>query len=146
MACAPVRQIPGRPRSHHGRSRLRPRWGSSDIAGNLALAEELTGVHITANLLDTSPYDTGIVETPTEKWTSVTIDVTDADGQHLHKIVTRQEVEQALEERRASHALARSDAAIRTWAQSVGIKVPREGPLPALAIEQYEASHDTESH
>ncbi|MEV3926626.1 DUF6461 domain-containing protein [Actinomadura coerulea] len=120
--------------------------GSSDVAGNLALAEELTGVRITADLLDTSHYDTGIVEMPTEEWTSVTIDITDADGQRLHKIVTRQEVEQALEERRASHALARSDAAIRTWAQSVGIKVPREGPLPAIAIEQYEASHDTESH
>ncbi|MEV3926650.1 DUF6461 domain-containing protein [Actinomadura coerulea] len=32
--------------------------GSSDVAGNLALAEELTGVRITADLLDTSPYDT----------------------------------------------------------------------------------------
>jgi hypothetical protein len=40
-----------------------------------------------------------------------------------------------LEERRASHALVGSDAAIRHWAQSVGIKVPREGPPPVIVVE-----------
>lgn len=39
-----------------------------------------------------------------------------------------------------------SDAAIRHWAQSVGIKVPREGPLPVIVIERYEASHGAGHH
>jgi hypothetical protein len=69
--------------------------GTSDIPANLALAEQLTGVRVTADLLDNAVYTTGIVRMPDEEWTSITIDITDAHGEPLHKVVTREQMEHA---------------------------------------------------
>ncbi|MCW7940540.1 hypothetical protein AAW14_00250 [Streptomyces hygroscopicus] len=54
--------------------------GSCDLEDYIALAEELTGVQVTPDMLENSTYSTGIVEIPTDDWTSVVIDVTDAHG------------------------------------------------------------------
>jgi hypothetical protein len=51
--------------------------GAYDLENYVALAEELTGVHLTANMLEDGTYSTGTVEIPTEHWTGVVIDVTD---------------------------------------------------------------------
>ncbi|MFB7056945.1 DUF6461 domain-containing protein [Streptomyces vinaceus] len=40
--------------------------GAYDLENYLALAEELTGVHLTANMLEDGTYSTGTVEIPTE--------------------------------------------------------------------------------
>jgi hypothetical protein len=40
--------------------------GAYDLESYIALAEELTGVHLTANTLEYSTYSTGILEIPTE--------------------------------------------------------------------------------
>jgi hypothetical protein len=40
--------------------------GAYDLENYIALAEELTGVHLTANTLEYSTYSTGILEIPTE--------------------------------------------------------------------------------
>ncbi|MEV5704540.1 DUF6461 domain-containing protein [Actinoallomurus sp. NPDC052274] len=66
------------------------------VPGKFALAEELTGVRITADLLDDATYTAGIVTMPVPEWTSITIDIPDANGERIGKKVTRQEVERAM--------------------------------------------------
>jgi hypothetical protein len=78
--------------------------GGGNLAAGLALAEELTGVRVTADLLDNALYTTGIVEMPTEEWTSITIDITDAQGERLYKEITREQVQHALERHRTPRA------------------------------------------
>lgn len=46
-----------------------------------ALAERLTGVRVTEAMLDNADYQTGIVEMPTEDWTHIVVDITDANGE-----------------------------------------------------------------
>ncbi|MFI5755467.1 DUF6461 domain-containing protein [Streptomyces sp. NPDC051569] len=66
-------------------------------AAVLALAERLTGVRVTEDLLRDAEYQLGHVpEEPAKEWTSVVIDITDAHGERLYKEVTRQEVESAM--------------------------------------------------
>lgn len=40
--------------------------GAYDLENYVALAEELTGVHLTANMLEDGTYSTGTVEIPAE--------------------------------------------------------------------------------
>ncbi|WP_329529788.1 DUF6461 domain-containing protein (plasmid) [Streptomyces sp. NBC_01450] len=54
--------------------------GGCGLEEYVALAEELTGVHVTPGMLENGTYSTGIVEVPTEDWTRVIVDVTDAHG------------------------------------------------------------------
>jgi hypothetical protein len=49
-----------------------------------ALAEDLTGIRVTADLLDNATYAAGIVTLPSKEWDKVIIDVTDASGERLH--------------------------------------------------------------
>ncbi|OPC77072.1 hypothetical protein B4N89_41625 [Embleya scabrispora] len=71
-------------------------------AAVLALAERLTGVRLTEDLLDNSAYLLGHVpEEPAQEWTSVVIDLTDANGEGFHREVTREQVEHAMEHHRA---------------------------------------------
>jgi Family of unknown function (DUF6461) len=72
--------------------------GGSDVAMSLALAEELTGVRVTADLFDNALYTTGIVEMPSEEWTGIVIDITDAHGDRFHKEFAREQAEQAEEQ------------------------------------------------
>lgn len=58
--------------------------GSCDLEDYIALSEELTGVRVTQDMLENSTYSTGIVGIPTDDWTSVVIDVTDAHGTRTH--------------------------------------------------------------
>ncbi|MDX6742923.1 DUF6461 domain-containing protein [Actinocorallia sp. A-T 12471] len=53
--------------------------------GLFALAEELTGVRVSPELLDTSVYTTGIVTMPVPEPARVVIDVTDAHGDRFHR-------------------------------------------------------------
>jgi Family of unknown function (DUF6461) len=50
-----------------------------------ALAEELTGVRVTPQLLDSSVYTTGIVTMPVPEPAGVVIDVTDASGDRFYR-------------------------------------------------------------
>ncbi|GCE02277.1 DUF6461 domain-containing protein [Embleya hyalina] len=71
-------------------------------AAVLALAEQLTGVRLTEDLLGNSTYLLGHVpEEPADDWTGVVIDLTDANRQGIHKEVTREQVEHAMEHHRA---------------------------------------------
>lgn len=71
-------------------------------AAVLALAERLTGVRVTEELLRDAEYRLGYVpEEPAEEWTGIVIDITDAHGQRLYKEVTRAEVEAASARARA---------------------------------------------
>ncbi|GGY97180.1 hypothetical protein GCM10010365_14510 [Streptomyces poonensis] len=78
--------------------------GGSDVAMSLALAEELTGVRVTADVLDNALYTTGIVELPSEEWTGVVIDITDAHGERFYREFTREQIEQGMEQRRTPRA------------------------------------------
>ncbi|MFJ8108293.1 DUF6461 domain-containing protein [Streptomyces sp. NPDC096132] len=74
-------------------------------AAVLALAERLTGVPVTEELLRDAEYRLGLVpEEPAEEWTGVVIDITDAHGERFYKEVTRQEVETAMARARAEAA------------------------------------------
>jgi hypothetical protein len=67
-----------------------------------ALAERLTGVRVTEELLRDAEYQLGHVpEEPAEEWTSIVIDITDAHGERFYKEVTRDEVELATARARA---------------------------------------------
>ena len=70
------------------------------IPGMFALAEELTGIRITADLLDDAIYTAGIVTMPDPEWAQITIDITDANGECTYTQVTKQEVEGAMEQRK----------------------------------------------
>lgn len=66
-------------------------------AAVFALAERLTGVRVTEELLRDAEYQLGHVpEELAEDWTGIVIDITDAHGDRLYKEVTRDEVEGAL--------------------------------------------------
>lgn len=63
-------------------------------AAVLALAERLTGVRVTEELLRGAEYQLGHVpEEPAEEWSRIVIDITDAHGELLYKEVTREEVD-----------------------------------------------------
>lgn len=67
----------------------------------LALAERLSGVRLTEDLLRHSAYQLGHVpDEPASEWTSVVIDITDASGERFSKEVTREQVEHAMEHHR----------------------------------------------
>ncbi|MDV5143459.1 DUF6461 domain-containing protein [Streptomyces sp. SBC-4] len=71
-------------------------------AAVLALAERLTGVRVTEELLKDAEYELGYVpEVPADDWTGIVIDITDAHGERLYKEVTREEVENAMTRARA---------------------------------------------
>ncbi|MCF3131192.1 DUF6461 domain-containing protein [Streptomyces olivochromogenes] len=71
-------------------------------AAVFALAERLTGVRVTEELLRDAEYQLGHVpEEPAEEWTSIVIDITDAHGERFYKEVTRDEVEGAMARARA---------------------------------------------
>lgn len=73
-------------------------------AAVLALAERLTGVRVTEELLAEAEYRLGHVpEEPAEEWTSVVVDITDANGERFHNEVTREQVEHAVRHHRAAH-------------------------------------------
>ncbi|MEU4493815.1 DUF6461 domain-containing protein [Streptomyces sp. NPDC023998] len=66
-------------------------------AAVLALAERLTGVRVTEELLRDADYHVGhLSEEPAEEWTGIVIDITDAHGERLRKEVTREAVEAAV--------------------------------------------------
>jgi hypothetical protein len=74
-------------------------------AAVLALAERLTGVRVTEELLRDAEYHLGhLPEEPAEEWTGIVIDITDAHGERLYKEVTREEVEAAVARARAESA------------------------------------------
>ncbi|WP_331749543.1 DUF6461 domain-containing protein (plasmid) [Streptomyces sp. NBC_00984] len=74
-------------------------------AAVLALAERLTGVRVTEELLQEAEYRLGLVpEEPAEEWTGIVIDITDAHGERLYKEVSREEVESAMARARAEAA------------------------------------------
>jgi hypothetical protein len=74
-------------------------------AAVFALAERLTGVRVTEEVLRDAEYQLGLVpEEPAEEWTGIAIDITDGHGERLYRGVTRDEVEGAL-------ARARGEAA-----------------------------------
>lgn len=63
-------------------------------AAAFALAERLTGVRVTEELLQGAEYQLGHVpEEPVEEWTGIVIDITDAYGKRLYKEFTRAEIE-----------------------------------------------------
>lgn len=63
-------------------------------AAAFALAERLTGVRVTEELLQGAEYQLGHVpDEPVEEWTGIVIDITDAHGQRLYKEFTRAEIE-----------------------------------------------------
>ncbi|RFU42767.1 hypothetical protein DZF91_04990 [Actinomadura logoneensis] len=72
--------------------------------GLFALAEELTGVRVTAEMLESATYTAGIVTIPDQEWTSVVIHSTDATGERTYKEITREQVEQAMAEHREQSA------------------------------------------
>ena len=100
----------------------------------LALAEELTGVRITAAVLDDAVYSTGVIEMPDEEWSEIVIDLRDASGERFRKVITREQVERAQAERRRG---AGSED-IRDLATLHGIQVNERGRIPAVAVEQFE--------
>ncbi|WP_436771322.1 DUF6461 domain-containing protein [Yinghuangia sp. YIM S09857] len=70
-------------------------------AAVLALAERLTGVRLTEEILTGAEYRLGRVpDEPAPEWTSVVIDITDASGERFYKEVTREQVEHAIEHHR----------------------------------------------
>ncbi|MEU9171546.1 DUF6461 domain-containing protein [Streptomyces sp. NPDC048420] len=58
--------------------------GGCSVENYIALAEELTGVRVTPDVLENSTYSIGIVEIPAEEWKGVVIDITDAHGTRTH--------------------------------------------------------------
>lgn len=62
-------------------------------AAVFALAERLTGVRVTEELLAQAEYQTGEVpEEPAEEWESITIDITDAHGDRTHVQLRRDQL------------------------------------------------------
>jgi hypothetical protein len=62
-------------------------------AAVFALAERLTGVQVTAQLLADAEYRIGEVpEEPAEEWESITIDLTDAYGERTHVQLRRDQL------------------------------------------------------
>ncbi|MEU6895899.1 DUF6461 domain-containing protein [Streptomyces sp. NPDC046557] len=62
-------------------------------AAVMALAERLTGVRVTAQLLAESEYQLGVVpEEPVEEWESITIDITDAHGERTYAQLRRDQL------------------------------------------------------
>ncbi|MFF9395296.1 DUF6461 domain-containing protein [Streptomyces griseoluteus] len=71
-------------------------------AAVLALAERLTGIRVTESLLQDATYELGLVpEQPTEEWTGVVVDITDAHGERLFREWTYEEIATASERARA---------------------------------------------
>jgi hypothetical protein len=71
-------------------------------AAALALAERLTGIHVTESFLQDATYDLGLVpEQPAEEWTGLVIDITDAHGKRLYKEWTYEEIAAASDRARA---------------------------------------------
>ncbi|WP_405578191.1 DUF6461 domain-containing protein [Streptomyces sp. NBC_01092] len=76
--------------------------GVDTKAAVLALAERLTGVRVTEELLREAEYQLGHVpDEPAEEWTGVVIDITDAHGERFYKEVSREEVENGMARARA---------------------------------------------
>ncbi|MFJ8794583.1 DUF6461 domain-containing protein [Streptomyces sp. NPDC102462] len=76
--------------------------GVDGKAAVLALAERLTGIRVTESLLQNTTYELGLVpEQPTEEWTGVVIDITDAHGERLHREWTYEEIATASDRARA---------------------------------------------
>ncbi|WP_406364570.1 DUF6461 domain-containing protein [Streptomyces sp. NBC_00645] len=74
-------------------------------AAVLALAERLTGVRVTEELLQGAEFQLGhLPEEPAEEWTGIVIDITDAHGERLYREITREQVETAMERARAEAA------------------------------------------
>ncbi|MGV4986850.1 DUF6461 domain-containing protein [Streptomyces sp. NRAIS4] len=74
-------------------------------AAAFALAERLTGVRVTEELLRDAEYQLGLVpEEPVEEWTGIVIDIADAHGERLSKEVTRDEIGGAVARARAEAA------------------------------------------
>ncbi|MFD9409708.1 DUF6461 domain-containing protein [Streptomyces sp. NPDC059989] len=70
-----------------------PDPGTDTKAAVLALAERLTGVRLTADLLANSEYQSAEVpEEPAAEWESVTIDITDAHGERTYAHVRRDQL------------------------------------------------------
>ncbi|MEW2496299.1 DUF6461 domain-containing protein [Streptomyces nodosus] len=91
-------------------------------ASAFALAERLTGVRVTEELLQRAEYQLGHVpEEPAEDWTGIVIDITDAHGKRLYLEVTRDEVESAA-------ARARIEAAKPVEVPMWGPETARGGP------------------
>ncbi|MFC8201557.1 DUF6461 domain-containing protein [Streptomyces sp. NPDC057298] len=71
-------------------------------AAVLALAERLTGIRVTESLLQDATYELGLVpEQPAEEWTGVVIDITDAQGERLHRGWAYEEIATASDRARA---------------------------------------------
>ncbi|MET9016447.1 DUF6461 domain-containing protein [Streptomyces olivaceoviridis] len=71
-------------------------------AAVLALAERLTGIRLTESLLQDARYELGLVpEQPAEEWTSLVIDITDAQGERLHREWSYEEIAAASDRVRA---------------------------------------------
>ncbi|GAA0968244.1 hypothetical protein GCM10009550_73270 [Actinocorallia libanotica] len=75
--------------------------GTFSVTANLALAEEVTGIRITEDLLDNAVYTSSLIELPSEDWNSVVIDITDAHGERTHRELTREQAEHAWNQARA---------------------------------------------
>ncbi|AOR29965.1 hypothetical protein BFF78_01700 [Streptomyces fodineus] len=74
-------------------------------AAAFALAERLTGVRVTEELLRDAEYQLGHVpEEPAEEWTGIVIDITDAHGERFYKEISRDEIEGAAGRARAEAA------------------------------------------
>lgn len=71
-------------------------------AAVLALAERLTGIRVTESLLQGATYELGLVpEQPSEEWTGVVIDITDANGERLYREWTYEQIATASDRARA---------------------------------------------
>lgn len=91
-------------------------------ASAFALAERLTGVRVTEELLQRAEYQLGHVpEEPAEDWTGIVIDITDAYGKRLYIEVTRDEAERAA-------ARARNRGRETGGSADVGRETARGGP------------------
>ncbi|MDX3239136.1 DUF6461 domain-containing protein [Streptomyces sp. ME03-5709C] len=98
-------------------------------AAAFALAERLTGVRVTEELLRNAEYRLGLVpDEPAEEWSGVVIDTTDADGECLGREVTRDDVEDAT-------ARARGEAAEPAVAPGPSTSAPRPAARRARAGE-----------
>lgn len=73
-------------------------------AAVFALAERLTGMRVTEELLRQAEFRMGHVpEEPAPQWSSIVIDIPDANGGRFYKEVTREQVEHAMEHHRPGH-------------------------------------------
>ncbi|WP_051711889.1 DUF6461 domain-containing protein [Spirillospora albida] len=111
---------------------------SDPAAGFLALAEELTGVRITPELLESAVYSTGIVEVPTTEWSEFVIDLRDDNGEGLYKVVTREDVETGQARQASASSSQQRTRDISAWAEKNGIKINERRRIPASVIALYE--------